>query len=231
MAKTQICDNGFNSRTLKLREINRTAEPRHAEAEMKIMSDDTSWMASSQRLSMICLLILAPLSFILPSSHCSSILVFPASFSSMHVFVFVLLCSERGRSIRILKEASPLGSCSGQSTGALFKVWVERWPLIERLSASEHPLSPSSDVTGHFHTPTLFYSPLFILHWTGIGHNCTVVVVLRAIRVQARIEDENISEKCTLFIRLDSNWEDIFDYIALIRTRCSSRLRCHGVLN
>lgn len=87
MAKTQICDNGFNSRTSKLREINRTAELRHAEAEMKIISDDTSWMASSQRLSIICLLILAPLSFILPSSHCSSILVILSSFLLQHACI------------------------------------------------------------------------------------------------------------------------------------------------
>lgn len=191
MAKTQICDNGFNSRTLKLREINRTAELRHAEAEMKIMSDDTSWMASSQRLSIICLLILAPLSFILPSSHCSSILVILSSFLLQHACVCLCAFVFREREKHLDTEGShPTGELQ---RAALFKVWVERWPLIERLSASEHPLSPSSDVTGHFHTPTLFYSLLFIFHWTGIGHSCTVVVVvLWAIRVQIRIEDENI---------------------------------------
>lgn len=55
--------------------------------KLKIMSDDTSWMASSQRLSIICLLILAPLSFILPSSHCSSILVILSSFLLQHACV------------------------------------------------------------------------------------------------------------------------------------------------
>lgn len=106
MAKTQICDNGFNSRTLKLREINRTAELRHAEAEMKIMSDDTSWMASSQRLSIICLLILAPLSFILPSSHCSSILVILSSFLLQHACVCLCAFVFREREKHLDTEGS-----------------------------------------------------------------------------------------------------------------------------
>lgn len=106
MVKTQICDNGFNSRTLKLREINRTAELRHAEAEMKIMSDDTSWMASSQRLSIICLLILAPLSFILPSSHCSSILVILSSFLLQHACVCLCAFVFREREKHLDTEGS-----------------------------------------------------------------------------------------------------------------------------
>lgn len=75
------------------------------------------------------------------------------------------------------REASPLGSRSGQSTNAHFKVWVE--PLIERLSSSKRPLSPVSDVTGHFHTPTLFNTLFFLsLHLTCVGHNATVLLLL-----------------------------------------------------
>lgn len=103
MAKTQICDNGFNSRTLKLRE---TEQLRHAEAEMKIMSDDTSWMASSQRRSIICLLILAPLSFILPSSHCSSILVILSSFLLQHACVCLCAFVFREREKHLDTEGS-----------------------------------------------------------------------------------------------------------------------------
>lgn len=59
----------------------------------------------------------------------------------------------------------------------LTSVWVEHLPLLERLSPSKRPLSPASDVTGHFHTPTLFNNMLFILQWTWVGHSHTVVVL------------------------------------------------------
>lgn len=73
------------------------------------MSDDTSWMASSQRLSIICLLILAPLSFILPSSPCSSILVILSQLPSPACICLSLcVCVQREKHLDI-EGSQPTG--------------------------------------------------------------------------------------------------------------------------
>ncbi len=137
---------------------------------MNLVSDDTSQMASLQWLNMIRPPILPPLSF-----------VFSCFLRLVLCFACVCLCectvgreSEEHLSIQ---GSSPLGSYSRQSSNAHFKVWVERWPLIERLFPSICPHSSVSDVTGHFHTPTLLCTLLFILLWTWVGHNHTVVLL------------------------------------------------------
>lgn len=78
-------------------------------------------------------------------------------------------CSRERQAFWRFKKANPRGSCRGQQHHAHFKVWVK--PLIERLPPSKHPLSPASDVTGHFHTPTLFNTLLLVLHWSCVGRN------------------------------------------------------------
>lgn len=78
-------------------------------------------------------------------------------------------CSREWQAFWRFKKANPQGSCRGQKHHAHFKVWVK--PLIERLPPSKHPLSPASDVTGHFHTPTLFNTLLLVLHWSCVGRN------------------------------------------------------------
>lgn len=86
----------------------------------------------------------------------------------MHVLP-VKECSREWQAFWRFKKANPQGSCRGQKHHAHFRAWVK--PLIERLPPSKHPLSPASDVTGHFHTPTLFNTLLLILHWSCVGRN------------------------------------------------------------
>lgn len=127
-----------------------------------------SWIASLPWQNTICLMIEVPPPFILLCLH--------------HMLSLSFIIADTCVKLReVFKEASPPGSCSRKSTNALLKLLLWHLPLIERLSLSKHPLSPSSDVTGHFHTPTLFNTMLFILHWTLGGHNCIVLVVVWAI--------------------------------------------------
>lgn len=78
-------------------------------------------------------------------------------------------CSREWQAFWRFKKANPQGSSRGQKHHAHFKAWVK--PLIERPPPSKHPLSPASDVTGHFHTPTLFNTLLLVLHWSCVGRN------------------------------------------------------------
>lgn len=100
------------------------------------------------------------------------LLTLPPSSCCIHLRTCVCLrvcIVETGESIWVVYSKKP-----GQSTSALQSASLNAGLESKGWNAP----SAQPDVTGHFHTPTLFNTLLFILHWTWVGHKHTVVLVV-----------------------------------------------------